>query len=102
GAHSLGFARSDGLPCRVDTPPIEPFEQRRQFRRRQTHHAILNLRPAEDAFLEPLGEQAQTRTVPEDQIYPVRPLGSEHINSTRERISLHVLAYQHSKPLHSL
>lgn len=53
-------------------------------------------------FLEPLGEQAQTRAIPEDQLDPVRPLGTEHINSTRERIGLHVLAYQQSKPLHSL
>jgi hypothetical protein len=51
----------------VDTPPIKPLEQRRQFCRRQTHQAILDLRPAEDAFLESLGEQAQTRTIPEDQ-----------------------------------
>ncbi|MGY3347050.1 hypothetical protein ACVI1I_006363 [Bradyrhizobium sp. USDA 4459] len=69
------------------TPSIEPFEQRRQkFRRRQTHHAILDLRLAEDTFLEPLGEQAKTCAIPEDQLDPVRPLGTEHINSTRERI----------------
>src|SRR4029079_2780528 len=63
---------------------------------------ILDRRPAEDAFLEPLGEQAQTRTIPGDPLDPVRPLGTEHINSSRERIRLHVLAYQHGQPLHPL
>src|SRR5437667_359565 len=57
---------------------------------------------AQPLALVPLGEQPQTRPIPEDQLDPVRALGSEHINSTRERIGLHVLAYQHGKPLHSL
>jgi len=29
-----------------------------------------------------VGEQTQTRTIPKDQLDPVRPLGTEHINST--------------------
>jgi len=38
--------------------------------------------PAEDAFLEPFGEQAQTRSIPKDQLDPISSLGTEHINST--------------------
>jgi hypothetical protein len=64
----------------VDAPPVQP-QQRRQLRRRQTHHAV-DLRPAEDAVLQPLGEQAQTRSVPKDQFDPVRALG----DGARERI----------------
>jgi len=56
----------------MDAPPIQSFQQGRQLRGRQTHHAILDLRPAEDAVLQPLDEQAQTRTIPEDQLDAVR------------------------------
>ncbi|MEY9123705.1 hypothetical protein ABIA03_004375 [Bradyrhizobium yuanmingense] len=88
----------------MDTPPIEALRAAPTIPRRQTHHTILDLRPAEDAVPEPLGEQAQTTNPfrPEYQLDPVRPLDTKHINSIRERIGLHVLAYKHSKPLHPL
>lgn len=44
----------------------------------------------------------KSRTIPQDPLDPVRPLGTEHINGRRERIALHVFAHQHSEPLHSL
>ena len=62
----------------MNAPPIQPFQQRRQLRSRQTHHAVFDLWPAEDAVIQPLGKQAQTRTIPEDQLDPVRTLGPEH------------------------
>jgi hypothetical protein len=40
-------------------PPVQPFQQRRQLRRRQTHHAVFDLGPAEDAVLQPFGEVAR-------------------------------------------
>lgn len=43
----------------MDAPPVQLFEQRRELCRRQTHHAIFNLRPAEDAILKSFGEQAR-------------------------------------------
>ena len=39
----------------------------------RTHHSVLDLRPAELAVFEPLGEQAHARSVPEYQLHPVRP-----------------------------
>ena len=90
------------LPCFMHKPPVEPLQQRRQLRRRQAHHTVLNLRPAEDSILEPLGEQAQTRSVPEHQLDPIRPLGPEHIDSSREGIGPHALAHQGRKPFHPL
>jgi len=47
--------------------PIEPFDQSRELRGREAHDAVLNLRPAKRAFLQPLGEQRQARTIPDDQ-----------------------------------
>jgi hypothetical protein len=64
----------------MDAPPIKPFQQRRQLCRRQSHHAVFNFRPAEDAVLQPLGKQAKTRPIPEDQLDPVRTLGPEHVD----------------------
>lgn len=36
----------------MDPPPVETFEQRRQLRGRQPHHAVMHFRPAELAVLE--------------------------------------------------
>ena len=44
--------------------PVDAFQQHRQLRRRQRHRAFFRLRPDEAAFLEPLGEQAQTLAIP--------------------------------------
>src|SRR4029077_9301678 len=57
---------------------------------------------AEDAVLQPLGEQAQTRTIPEDQLDPVPTLGPEHIDCPRERIGHHGLAHQSCQSLGAL
>ena len=55
----------------VDAAPIEPFQQCRQLRWRQTHHAVLDRRPAELGAFEPLGHQADACAVPEQQFHPV-------------------------------
>jgi hypothetical protein len=79
-------ARRRRLARFMNAPPVQPFKQRRQLCADKSHHAVFDLRPAEDAVLQPLGEQAQTRAIPEDQLDPVRPLGPEHIDRPRERI----------------
>jgi hypothetical protein len=50
-------------------------------RHRTSHHAILDLRPAEDPVLEPLAKRHRTQAaaVPEHQLDPVRALGAEHV-----------------------
>src|SRR5262249_3262595 len=45
--------------------------------RRQPHHAVLDMRPAEFAALQPLGEQAQAGAVPEDQLHSVSSFGAK-------------------------
>src|ERR1700750_2690554 len=86
----------------MDQPPVQAFEPRRQLRRRQAHHSVLDPWPTERSLLQALCEQAQTRSIPEDQLDPICPLGTEHIDRACERISVHVLAHQRSKPFHSL
>jgi hypothetical protein len=55
---------------------------------------MLDLRPAELAVLEPLGEQAHARSVPEYQLHPVRAFGAEDVDRPVERIGPHDLAHQ--------
>src|ERR1700684_176107 len=57
----------------MNAPPVDPFEQRLKLRRRQPHHPVLDLGPTELALLEPLGEEAQSRTIPPDQLHPIGP-----------------------------
>lgn len=49
---------------REHTPPVEAFEQRRNLRRRQAHHAVLDLRPLELAVLETLVTHLRKQTLP--------------------------------------
>src|SRR5271154_7444771 len=66
------------------------------------HHAVLTVRPAERAILKSLGEQADARAVPEDQLHPIRSLGAEYIDGAGERIGLHLLAHQRRQALGAL
>jgi len=86
----------------MNAPPVQPFQQCRQLRSRQAHHTVFDLGPAEDAVLQPFGEQTKSRAVPEDQLDPVRPLGTEHIDRARERIGRHGLAHQCCQSLSTL
>ena len=79
--------------------PIEPFEQRRELRRRQTHHAVLDLRPTELAVLQPLGEQAHAGSVPKHHLHPVGAFGAKEVNRAVKRIGLHHVAHQRRQPL---
>ncbi len=42
---------------------VEAFNQRRQLRRRQPDHAVLDLRPAELVILKRLGEQTHAGSI---------------------------------------
>src|ERR1700722_18613685 len=98
---SARLRRRHRLTRCMDTPPIQPFKSR-QLRDRQMHHAVFDPRPAEDAILQSLGEQAQTSAVPEHQLDPVRPFRAEHIDRTRERIRRQALAHQCRQPVGAL
>src|SRR3984957_4023780 len=98
---SAGGGRCENFLRFMHAGPIETFDQRGQLRRRQSNDAILDLRPAELAILEPLGEQANARSIPENQLHPIRSLGPENVDSARERIRPHVLAHQRRQPFRS-
>jgi hypothetical protein len=69
----LAFERASPqatAPPRPHAHPIQALDQPRQLRRGQPHDAVLDARPTELAALQPLGEQAQARAVPEDQ-FPI-------------------------------
>src|SRR5262249_23848273 len=85
---------------RPNAHPVQTLDQRRQLRRRQSHHAVLDARPAEFAALQPLGEQAQARAIPEDQLHSVGALGAEAEDHARERIGPQLLLHQRRKPVH--
>src|SRR6202047_3540361 len=102
GIASARLRRRYRLAHLMHAPPVHAFQQRRQLRRRQSHYTILDLRPAEDTVLEPLGEQAQARAIPEHQLDPIRTLCTEHIYSARERIGRHDLANQRGQTLGAL
>ena len=53
----------------VHPRPIEALQKRGQLRRRQTHHAVLDCRPAELGAFEPLDDEADTSAVPEQQLH---------------------------------
>jgi hypothetical protein len=56
--------RRDRFLGLANAATIEPFDERRELRGRQSHHAVFDLRPAELALFEPFGEQADPRAVP--------------------------------------
>src|SRR3954469_21789874 len=69
-------SRHRDLPRRVHPLPIEPFEQGGELGCGQPHHPVLDLRPAERALFQPLGDENYAGAVPEDQLDPV---GTPHI-----------------------
>src|SRR5262249_22978023 len=76
---SLGCLRRPH-PAHVNARPVEPLQKRRELGRRQSHHAVLDRRPSEAAVLQSLRHQHEPGLVPEQELYSVGALGSEHIN----------------------
>jgi hypothetical protein len=62
--------RPDPAPG-MDAPPIEPFQKRGKLGGAQPHDAVMHLRPAEGALLEPLGQQAHPGPVPVEKLHPI-------------------------------
>jgi hypothetical protein len=59
-----------------------PRQQAASRVRRQAHHTVLDLRSAEGPILEPLGEQAQARSIPEHQLDPIVPPRRSDVSDT--------------------
>jgi hypothetical protein len=63
----------------MNAAPVETFEQRGKLRRRQSHHPILDLGPAELTVFQTFGKQTDARAVPKNQLYSIGALRAENI-----------------------
>src|SRR5438552_4930955 len=84
-AASLRGTRSNNLMA-LHARPLASFEQCGELHRRQLHHPVFDRRPAELRTFQPLRHQADARAVPPQQLHPVHPLGTEHIDRAAEWI----------------
>src|SRR5690349_21368997 len=73
-------------PWGVHPPPIQPFEQCRQLRRRQPHDPVADRRPFELGAFQPLPDQHQTGPVIDQDLHPVGAFRAEHEDRPAERI----------------
>jgi hypothetical protein len=89
--------RSD-RPGRMNPPPIQPFKQGREPRRREADYAVLYVWPAELTLLQPLGQEANAGSIPVNKLDPVGALCTEHIDRAIEGIGLHRFAHESRKP----
>src|SRR5271154_3244301 len=82
-----------------DAPPIDPLEQHRQLRARQTHRSAGRLWPYEAPALESLREQAQSVTAPPQDLDPVAAATAEHEQLARERILSELHLHEAGQPV---
>ncbi|MGY2936263.1 hypothetical protein ACVWZ6_005865 [Bradyrhizobium sp. GM6.1] len=71
---------------RADQPPIQPLEQGCEHRRRYPYHAVCDRWPNELATFKTLVHQHQTRSIPDQNLDPVRSFRSEHEGCAAERV----------------
>src|SRR5512132_310098 len=83
-------------------PPVDALEQHRQLRRAQRHPALPGLRPDEPAPLQPLGEQAETLTVPIQHLDQLAAPAAKDEQMPGERILPQHLLRQQRKPVEPL
>src|SRR3954471_5367339 len=95
-------SRHRDLPRRVHPLPSEPFEQGGELGCGQPHHPVLDLRPAELALFQPLGDENHARAIPEHEFDPVGAFGPEHVNRARERVGAHRLTHERRQAIHPL
>ena len=76
----------------MKTRPVQPVDERGELRRRQTHHAVADRRPAKRVLLKPLPVEHEPRPVPGQNLQPVRTLRAEDDDHAREGIALKLLA----------
>ena len=55
----------------MDALPVQAFDERRELRRAQPNHAVLDLRPTELASLQTLGREDQPASIPDQELHPV-------------------------------
>ena len=76
-----------GRRSRSDRPsPVDAFQQHRELRAAQRHHAFVRLRPDEAAAFETLGEQTQAVAIPPEHFDQIAAPAAEDEHVTRVRI----------------
>ena len=60
------LSRRKGPPRPLRCPPVDPFQEHRQLRRRQRHLPLLGRRPDEPTLLKPLHKHAGPLAIPPD------------------------------------
>src|SRR3546814_4508423 len=81
--------------------PVQPFDQRRGLRRRQLHHPVSRAWPTELSIVQALRHQHQPGSVPDQELYPVRPARPEDKQHARERIESELALDQRGEAHHS-
>jgi hypothetical protein len=75
------------------------IEQGREQGRRYPHHAVYDRWPNELATFETLVHQHQARSIPDQNLDPVRSFRSEHERCAAERVETKHLLHLRRKPI---
>src|SRR3546814_1158418 len=81
--------------------PVQPVDQRRGLRRRPLHHPVSRAWPTELSIVQALRHQHQPGSVPDQELYPVRPARPEDKQHARERIESELALDQRGEAHHS-
>jgi hypothetical protein len=90
-----------GAPGPDRHPPIDPFKQHAELRRRQSRHPVGRRRPNEPPFLQTRGEQTHPLRVPIQRLEQITAAAPEAKNVTRERVLLEHRLDLHRQPVHA-
>src|SRR5215468_12281282 len=83
-------------------PPVDPFQEIPELRRRDRHRPVRRRRPDEPAMLQSLGEKTHALAVVPQHLDQVAAPAAEHDQVAAMRIALEGLLDQERKPIESL
>src|SRR5579864_5261553 len=96
---SRGSSRDLRTPRPTRHSPIDPFEQHAELCRGDHHLAVGRRRPYEPAFLQSLGEQTQTLTVPPQHLQQVATPTPKDEEMTAKRVLRQPLLDRSGEPI---
>ena len=77
-----------GRPRAFNSAPIDAFQKHRKLSATESHGTTLGLWPYKTTTLQPLGEEAQTITIPPQQLHDIASAPAEHEDMARKRLLL--------------
>src|SRR5438309_334551 len=99
GKSAASSNREFGRPCALDSAPVDAFQKHRKLCATETDCTALGLRPYKTTALQPLGEQAQTITVPPQQLHDVASAATKYKHVTGERLLLEHRLHLRTQPI---